>query len=124
MKRLLTVAIVVCALFEAGWMAFDGTQSLVTGALVTRKSGPRAGELGPWHHLTDAVGLEGHGRAMRVIFAVYGWVWIGIIAGFAMGASWSWKAMVGMAAGALWYLPLGTLVSLIQLGLLAWRGRT
>jgi hypothetical protein len=122
--RIVVAALFVCAVAEAGWMAFDGTQSFVTGALVTRKSGPRAGELGPWHYLTDAVGLEGHGRAMRVIFAVYGWSWLAVIAGYALGASWGWKAMVIMAAGALWYLPVGTAFSVTQLALLFWRGPT
>jgi hypothetical protein len=56
---------------------------------------------------------------MMRIFAAYGWAWLALGAAFAMGAPWTLGAMMAAAAGALWFLPVGTLLSLVQLGLLA-----
>jgi len=36
------------AAVEAGWMLFDGSRALIVGDYVTAKSGPYAGQLGPW----------------------------------------------------------------------------
>jgi len=112
------VLILLFTLSEAGWMAFDGTHAVATGDFITPRSGPSAGQLGPWRYLVDKVGLNPRGTAMKVIFAVYGWTWLAVGVAFAIGASWSWQVMVFAAAGALWFLPLGTLFSVIQLALL------
>lgn len=53
--RLLAVAL---ALIESGWMAFDGMRALLVGDYVTPRSGPYAGQLGPWARLVSAVGIE------------------------------------------------------------------
>jgi hypothetical protein len=55
---------------------------------------------------------------MKVIFAVYGWTWLLVGVAFAVGAPWSWMAMLVAAAGALWFLPFGTFCSLVQIALL------
>jgi hypothetical protein len=55
---------------------------------------------------------------MKVIFAVYGWGWLAVGVAFAVAAPWSWGAMVFAAAGALWFLPFGTVCSVIQIALL------
>lgn len=103
-------------------MAFDGTQALLTGSLITPKSGAHAGELGPWRYLVEQVGIDPAGTPMKVVFAFYGGTWLFVAMGFAMRCSWAWSAMVVAAAGALWFLPFGTLLGVIQLGiLLAWR---
>jgi hypothetical protein len=112
------ILILLCIFIEAGWMAFDGSQALVTGALITPKSGPRAGQLGPWHHLVERVGVNPQGTAMKLVFAIYGWIWLAIGLAFAMGKSWCWPAMIVAAACTLWFFPLGTLLSVIQLVLL------
>jgi len=110
--------ILLCTLMEAGWMAFDGSRALVVGDFISPTSGPHAGQLGPWRHLVQRVGLDPHGTPIKVIFAVYGWAWILVGVEFARGASWSWSAMLGAALGALWFLPLGTLFSVVQVALL------
>jgi hypothetical protein len=55
---------------------------------------------------------------MKSLFVVYGFVWLVVLVNFALGAHWAWGAMVGMAAGALWFLPFGTVTSVAQLALL------
>ncbi len=61
---------------------------------------------------------------MKVIFVVYGVSWLLLSLAFWRGASWAWLAMVVAAAGALWYLPIGTLASIVQLVALLWLRRT
>jgi hypothetical protein len=124
MHHWLRAVILVFTLVEAGWMAFDGTRALIVGTLVTPATGPSAGQLGPWRHLVEIVGLDPHGTPMKIVFAAYGWVWLGIGIAFAAGMAWSWPAMTIAAAGALWFLPVGTICSLIQIALLVgFRGR-
>lgn len=99
-------------------MAFDGSRALVVGDFVTPASGPYAGQLGPWSHVVRRVGLDPRGTAVKVIFAVYGWAWLLAGVGFARGAGWSWNVMLGASIGALWFLPFGTLLSVVQIALL------
>ncbi len=112
------VAIVIFVLIEAGWMAFDGSRALIVGDFITPKTGPRVGQLGPWRHLVQRAGLNPRGTPMKLVFAVYGLTWLALAVGFARGASWGWSAMLFAAIGALWFLPVGTLFSLIQIALL------
>ena len=116
--------ILLCTLVEAGWMAFDGSRALVVGDFVTPKSGPYAGQLGPWSRVVQGVGLDPRGTPVKALFAVYGWAWLLAAVGFAWGARWSWNLMLAAALGALWFLPLGTLLSVVQVALLiAFRNR-
>jgi hypothetical protein len=118
------ILILLCTFIEAGWMAFDGSRALVVGDFITPSSGPSAGQLGPWRHVVERVGVNPRGTAMKLIFAVYGWAWLAIAVGFARGATWSWSAMAVASLGALWFLPLGTVLSAVQLTLLlVYRGR-
>jgi len=111
--------IVALAVLEAGWMAFDGTRALVVGDYVTPKEGPYAGQLGPWSRLVAAVGIAPRSTLMKAIFATYGWTWLILIALFVFTrAAWTWYAMVFAAIGTLWYLPIGTVFSMLQIVLL------
>jgi hypothetical protein len=112
------VLILVFTIVEAGWLAFDGTRALMVGDFITPKSGPYAGQVGPWRHLVQRVGLDPRGTPMKAIFTVYGWAWLLVGIAFAAGAPWSWGAMLVAAAGSLWFLPFGTLCSLAQIVLL------
>jgi hypothetical protein len=113
--RLLILAF---TLTEAGWLAFDGTRALIVGQFITPTSGPYAGQVGPWRHLVRRVGLNPTGTPMKVVFAVFGWAWLLVAAGFAAGKPWSWAAMLVAATGTLWFLPFGTICSIVQIILL------
>ena len=121
---LLRIIVVVLAILEAGWMAYDGTRALTRGDYVTPKSGAHAGELGPWQHVVSAVGIAPRSTLMEGVFVVYGLIWLGIVAAFMLGASWAPSAMLIAAAGALWYLPIGTVSSALQIVGLLWLRRT
>jgi hypothetical protein len=118
------ILILLCTLVEAGWMALDGSRALIVGDFITPRSGPYAGQVGPWRHLVRRVGLDPRGTLMMGIFAVYGWGWLLVAVAFGLGAPWAWGAMLVAAAGALWFLPFGTLCSILQIVLLlTLRGR-
>jgi len=123
MKRL-RVLVIVLALFEAGWMTFDGARALIVGDYVTPREGPHAGQLGPWKHVVSAVGIEPRSAGMKTFFVAYGIVWLVIIVAFIRGMSWASMAMMMAAVGSLWYLPIGTACSLVQIAGLLWLRRT
>jgi len=110
--------ILILALTEGGWFAFDGLRALTVGDYVTPTTGRYAGQLGPWARVVSAAGLEPRSTLMKSIFAVYGLLWLVAMACFAAGWRWAWHAMLVAAIGALWYLPFGTLLSLLQVVLL------
>ena len=118
MVHVLQWLIILIALQQAGWMAFDGTRAMIAGDYVTPKSGQYAGQLGPWKHVVQAVGIEPRSTLMKSIFVAYGFAWLAIIICFVLKLHWSWTAMLIAAGGALWYLPFGTLSSVLQIILL------
>ena len=110
--------VISCALIVALWFVTDGTVALVTGDYVTPKSGQYAGQLGPWAKLVGALGIEPRSTAMKLIFVVYGVIWLVVIVGFIFRTDWSWWAMFFAAVLSLWYLPFGTLLGVIQIVLM------
>lgn len=99
-------------------MALDGFRALIIGDYITPVSGRFAGQLGPWSAIVATVGIPPRSTAMKGIFAGYGLTWLAISAAYAVGARWAWPAMLLAAALSLWYLPLGTLFSLLLIALL------
>ncbi|MFQ5411457.1 MAG: hypothetical protein ACE5EC_04145 [Phycisphaerae bacterium] len=110
--------VVVLAFVHGGWFAFDGTHAVLTGDYITPKSGPYAGQLGPWSKLVSAVGIEPRSTLMKSIFSAYGTLWLVIIVCFIFKLPWAWWAMLAAAIGAAWYIWFGTILSLTQVGLL------
>lgn len=111
----LRIVIVGLAVAEAGWMAFDGLRALVVGDYVAP-----GGRLGPWTKPVEALGIDPRSTGMKASFALYGLAWLALCAAFALGIPGTRAAMFVAAAGALWYLPVGTALSAIQMALLAW----
>lgn len=118
MRHWLGWVVVVLALLEGGWLAFDGARALLVGDYVTPRSGPAAGRLGPWSGIVSAVGIEPRSTLMKTIHVTLGAVWLVAIAGYVAGLSWGWSAMLVCAILGLWYLPVGTLFSVVQIVLL------
>ncbi len=111
--------IVALAFIEGGWFAFDGGHALVTGDYVTPGKGQFAGQLGPWSKLVSAVGIEPRSTLMKSIHLTLGIAWLIVIVCFIFKLPWSWAAMLSCAIAGLWYLPFGTLLSIIQIILLS-----
>jgi hypothetical protein len=110
--------VLALALVEGGWLAFDGGRALVVGDYVTPRSGAHAGQLGPWSRVVSAVGIEPRSTLMKSIHLAIGATWLVVTACFVLRLSWAWSAMLVCAVLGLWYLPFGTLLSLIQIVLL------
>ena len=110
--------VVVLAFVEGGWLAFDGGHALAKGEYVTPKSGEYAGQLGPWSRLVSAVGIEPRSTLMKSIHLVLGSVWVAMIVCFILRVPWAWHGMLICAVAGLWYLPFGTLLSVVQIVLL------
>jgi hypothetical protein len=107
---LLRAALVVVALAQGGFMLADGLRNLLTGTYFG------GGALGPWSALVARAGLDPH--HFGAVFAVLGLLWLVALAGLLAGAPWApWLALaVGVLT--LWYVPVGTVLALVWLGLL------
>jgi len=110
--------VLVLALIEGGWFAFDGGRALVVGDYVTPRSGEHAGRLGPWARVVSAVGIEPRSTLMKSIHLVLGVGWLGVMVCYALGLRWAWWGMIVCAALSLWYVPFGTVLSIVQIVLL------
>lgn len=106
------------AVVEGGWLAFDGGRALVVGDHVTPKSGPHTGQLGPWSLLVSRLGIPPRSTLMKTVHLVLGVAWLLVAAPFVLRVEGAWWGMLGCAVATLWYLPFGTLLSLIQIVLL------
>lgn len=112
--------VVFLALIEAGWMVFDGTRALTVGDYVTPSEGEHAGQLGPWASVVSAVGIEPRSTGMKIAFVAFGSLWLIATVLFVLrvpGAVWG---MLAAAVLSLWYLPVGTVLSFSQIGLLVY----
>lgn len=110
--------VLAIAFILGGWLAFDGGHALVRGDYVTPSSGEYAGRLGPWASVVSVVGIEPRSTLMKSIHVVLGAAWLMAMVGLAMGASWARVGLLVCAVSSLWYIPFGTLLSLIEIGLL------
>jgi len=118
--RVVRVGIIVLALGPGLFMAFDGLRALIIGDYLTPTTGPFAGQLGPWSRVVNAVGIAPRSMMMKVTFVLFGAAWLWANAGFLRRARWSAGALATLAVATLWYLPVGTIVSvLILIGLTA-----
>jgi hypothetical protein len=119
----LRIVLLALGLIEGAWMTFDGTRALIVGDYVTRSSGTRAGELGPWSHIVSSAGIPPRSTAMKFVFVAYGIMWLIVTIAFALRASWALSAMLVAAIATLWYLPVGTILGIVQILSLVWLRR-
>ena len=110
--------VLVLAFIEGGWLAFDGGHALVVGDYVTPQSGQYAGQLGPWSKVVSAVGIEPRSTLMKSLHLALGLAWLVVMICFVLRLPWAWSGMLICAVLGLWYLPFGTILSVIQIVLL------
>lgn len=110
------------ALLVGGFMAADGTRALVAGEYWTPSSGAYAGRLGPWAKAVGAVGVAPRSRGMKIAFVVLGCAWIAGAITWALGFGFAWWCLLLLSIASLWYLPVGTLLAVVEVALLvAWK---
>ena len=102
-----------------GFMVFDGIRALTLGDYLTPSSGQYAGQLGPWSRSIEVVGIDPRSTPMKLGFVVIGTshlVGAGALAASASALSVS-LALIAAVLG-IWYLPFGTLGSLVVMALI------
>jgi hypothetical protein len=110
--------VLALALLQGAWLVFDGGRALIVGDYVTPRSGPRAGQLGPWSRIVSALGLEPRGTFIKCLHLILGIAWLISLLVFGLRPVPGWWAVLFCAVATLWYLPVGTVLSLIVLVLL------
>src|SRR5262245_7348080 len=110
--------IVALAAIQGGWLAFDGARALTVGDYVTPSSGANAGQLGPWSKLVSALGFNPRGMPMKCLHVMLGALWLVALVIFIVRPSTGWWALLGVSIASLWYLPIGTVIGLVEIGLL------
>lgn len=119
-KRLhsLKLIILLLAFLEGGWLVVDGGRALLVGDYFTPQSGRSAGQLGPWSRVVAAAGLQPRSTLVKSVHLALGLLWLAAMTAFAANLRGGWPGMFFCAAAALWYLPFGTLLSILQMVLL------
>jgi len=114
--------VALLVLINAGWMIGDGSRALLKGDYTTPRSGPRAGQLGPWSHIVSAVGIPPRSSLMKWIFVVLGIVYLVMAAAYLLGVPWAPSGLIVGAVLGLWYLPFGTLINILVILLVVLSG--
>ena len=112
------LAVSLIAFLLGGWLVFDGSHALVSGDYVTARSGDHAGELGPWAKVVSAIGVDPRSTGMKCAHLLLGVLWLTSLLVFLVQPAAGRLALAGCSCLSLWYLPLGTLLGLVELWLL------
>lgn len=107
--------IVTMALLLGGWLTFDGTRAWIVGDFITPSSGPYAGQLGPWSKVVQALGLDPRGRFVKSLHIGLCVAWLAAGAVFILRPAAGWWCLMVCAVGTLWYIPIGTVISILVL---------
>jgi hypothetical protein len=110
--------VLALGIFQGTWLMFDGTRAFVAGDYVTPKTGPRAGQLGPWSRIVSAVGLQPRSPVIKCLHVCLGLAWLVAAAAFILRPATGWWLVLCCGIATLWYLPIGTLLSLMVIILL------
>ena len=104
------IMISLVALLVGGWMIFDGTHVLTTG----KYFGPE--KPGPWSDLVSLVGLDPF--RFGVPFIVLGALWLLFLGLMLLHQTWAWYGALLTAVATLWFLPVGTVFSVLYIVML------
>ncbi len=115
MSQIRIASLVLIALATGGWMLADGLRVLRTG----RYFGP--GTPGPWRHVPQAMGIDP--LALGPVFVTLGALWL-VLAALVTTALLPARVLALPAVLSLWYLPVGTLLSVGVLVILSLAGST
>lgn len=104
------VVLFLLALLNGGWMLFDGLHVLRKG----KYFGPE--KPGAWSKIVARLGIDPF--AIGPVFVVLGLIWLIAGVGLLVSESWAWLALMLTAVATLWYVKVGTVISLLVIGLL------
>lgn len=101
------------AVLQGVWFLFDGSRALVVGDYLTPREGAHAGQLGLWSRVVTVLGFEPRSTWIKSLHVVLGAAWIGSALEFRVSPAAGWWMVFACAVSSLWYLPAGTVLSLI-----------
>jgi hypothetical protein len=104
------ILITILGLLNGGYMLLDGLYVMIKGKYI----GPA--KPGPWANLFYKLNMDVF--KLGPLFIVFGLVWLVWLCGLWTNQSWTFLLGILISVFTLWYLPAGTLFSLIILILL------
>lgn len=99
------IIITILGLLNGGWMLADGIHVLLKGKYI----GPD--KPGPWAALFYKLNIDVF--KLGVLFILFGAVWLTFILGLWTNQSWTYILGLAISIFTLWYLPVGTVISII-----------
>jgi len=110
------IVLVILAFPLGAWMIFDGIHVLAYG----KYFGPE--KPGPWSLLVAKAGINPF--QLGPLFILYGFLWLVCLFAVLRGKSWGRTVGILVSIVSLWYLPFGTITSVLCIGLLStWKKR-
>ena len=97
--------VIVLSLINGLWMLVDGIHVLAKGKYIGSE------KPGPWASLIGLAGIDVF--KLGPVFVLFGIAWLGFVVALLTGAAWSRRFGLVLSVLTLWYLPFGTLISLL-----------
>lgn len=104
------ILITLFGLLNGGYMLLDGLYVMLKGKFI----GPE--KPGPWANLFLQLNIDVF--KLGPLFVLYGALWLIWLYGLWTGQSWAYTLGLTLSVLTLWYLPVGTLISVVVLTLL------
>ena len=101
------ILVLLLAILNGGYMLLDGIFVMLKGKYI----GPE--KPGPWANLFYKFDINVF--KLGPLFIVYGLAWLIFVIGLFTNQSWTYTLGIVISILSLWYLPIGTLFSLIIL---------
>ena len=99
--------VIAISLLNGLWMLIDGVYVLSNGKYI----GPE--RPGPWASVLGATGIDVF--KLGPVFVLYGIAWLAFAGGMIANVEWAKYVGILLSVLTLWYLPFGTLISLVVL---------
>ncbi len=103
-------SLLLLAALNGGWMLFDGLHVIRKG----KYFGPD--EPGSWSKVVSFLGIDPF--SIGPVFVVLGIFWFLSVGGVLLSSSWGWLSLLVTAIATLWYVKIGTAISLIVIAVL------
>src|ERR1043166_3178670 len=102
---ILKIILPILGILNGGWMLADGIFVMLKG----KCSGPA--KPGQWANLFYKMEIDVF--KLGPLFILFGIAWLIFVFSFATSQVWSWWFGLSIAVFTLWYLPVGTIISVV-----------
>lgn len=104
-------ALVPVVVIDAGWLVLDGASVLSTGHHLAWAT--------PFADLLELLGLEPASSGIGALLVLVGLVCWALLGAHLIGKPWAWTGLLVLALGTTLHLPVGTVLGLLIIPLLA-----